>query len=91
MTQLSLLDYRPPTPRGETFDKARDGKRLCEQALRVFDVMRDGKPRTLRQIAIETGAPEASASARLRDIRAAGYTVDRAYVGGGLHEYTVKA
>lgn len=62
---------------GETYDPARDAKRLTGQALRVHDLMRDGRWRTLRAIADELQAPEASVSARLRDLRKPRF--------GGLH------
>ena len=38
------------------------------QLLKVYTVMRDGKWRTLAQIAFEAKAPEASVSARIRDL-----------------------
>lgn len=91
--QLELFDWVPPaivSPRdGETFDEARDGKRLNAQAVHVFRLMRDGKWRTLAEIADATGHPEASVSARLRDFRKVGYTVDRRHVGKGLWQYRV--
>lgn len=77
-------------PRGETFVAERDGKRLNAQAQRVMKIVSDGKWHTLSEIARETGDPEASISARLRDIRAAGHTVEREYVRGGLHKYRVR-
>lgn len=48
----------------------------------VLDVMRDGGRRTLREIAARIGndTPEASISARLRDIRKMGYRVERTRV-----------
>lgn len=57
----------------------------------VRDFMSDGSWRTLYVIAHFTGAPEASASARLRDLRRAGYTVVRRRTAGmrGLWEYRV--
>ncbi len=72
-----------------------DRERLKGQALRVFDVMADGKWRTLSQIAAvtkwwhEKTDSEAGISARLRCFRKAGHTVERRRVpgGNGLHEY----
>lgn len=89
MTDTPLLDWTPPTPEGETFDKDRDGPRLAAQARRVFDLMRDGQWRTLGTISALTLAPEASCSARLRDLRKVGYTVDRDSLGRGLYQYRV--
>ncbi len=54
---------------GATYDARLDLERLNKQARRVFNVMRDGMWRTLRQISDATGDPEASISARLRDFR----------------------
>lgn len=90
MMQPNLFDWVLPAiygPRdGETFDRKRDGARLDGQAADVFNLMRDGQWRALFQIARETGHPEASISARLRDLRKAkfgGYTVERQRIGGG--------
>jgi hypothetical protein len=92
--QPSLLDWTPPVilgdRSGETFDRARDGKRLNAQAQAVFSYMQHGEWRTLADIAAATGHPEASVSARLRDLRQekfGGFTVDRRYVAAGLWQY----
>lgn len=53
---------------GPLLDEA-DHVRLTGQWLAVFNLMRDGKFRSLREIADATGHPEASVSARLRDFR----------------------
>lgn len=74
---------------GATFVEERDGKRLAKQKTAVRDVMLDGEWRTLHLIAQITGAPEASVSARLRDLRKAGYLVERKYIKNGLHQYRV--
>jgi hypothetical protein len=86
MSALPLLDWTP-TPRGETFSQERDGARLGAQYLRVRDLMRDGIWRTLEGISAATGDPQASISARLRDMRRNGFTVERAYVENGLWKY----
>jgi hypothetical protein len=82
---------------GETYKPERDFVRLSGQLGRVFDVMKDGRWRTLTQIANQiyysrTGHldTEAAISARLRDLRKeahGGHTVERRYVANGLHEY----
>ena len=75
---------------GATYDHARDSARLGEQMLAVLSVMADGQWRTLAAIASETNAPEASVSARLRDLRKprfGGYTVNREYIRRGLYQY----
>lgn len=75
---------------GSTIDHARDTSRLGEQMAAVLSVMADGKWRTLSAIASETNAPEASVSARLRDLRKprfGGHTVNREYLQRGLFQY----
>jgi biotin operon repressor len=86
--ETPLLDWRPQVM-GATYDEGRDHARLKDQALRVFNACSDGRWYTLADISRETGDPEASVSARLRQIRSAGYTVERRYVSKGLHEYRV--
>ena len=76
---------------GTTFDPALDGPRLNKQTQAVHGLMADGAWRTLAEITAATGAPEASASARLRDLRRVhGLMVERRRRGDlarGLHEY----
>ena len=85
----------PETARfdGETYEHERDHARLAGQLMRIFRLMRDGKWRTLEEIARITGDPVPSISTRLRDFRKAkfgGHTVNRAYQGGGLHAYQLQ-
>jgi hypothetical protein len=67
--------------------------RLNGQQRRVYLAMRDGAWRTLREIADATGDPDASVSARLRDLRKekfGGFIVERRRRGEtpkGTHEY----
>lgn len=94
-----LFDWEPPPlpspPRAAAFDGAaydpkEDYARLRGQLLRIFDAMKDGKPRTLSEIAALTGDPEASISAQLRHLRKPKYGshgVERISLGGGLHSY----
>lgn len=75
---------------GATYDHSRDCTRLAEQTQAVFTIMKDGQFRTLSHISRMTGAPEASVSARLRDLRKprfGGHTVNRQYVRRGLFQY----
>lgn len=77
---------------GSTFDAKRDGDRLKIQLDAVRSVMMDGQWRTLADIGGRVKAPEASVSARLRDLRKTkfgGYTVERRYVRRGLYEYRI--
>ena len=84
----SLFDLRP------TFDgpclEPEDHDRLGRQWRKVFELMKDGRQRTLREIADATGEPEASVSSRLRDFRKekfGAHTVERHRVTGGLFMY----
>ena len=75
---------------GATYDHKRDYVRLSGQIKRVYDVMRDGRWRTLNEISNLTGDPHASISTRLRDFRKekfGGHTVNRRYIDNGLYEY----
>lgn len=92
--QPDLLDWVPPVVCGErdgaTFESGRDLSRLNAQAMAVYRYMRHGEWRTLADIAHNTGHPEASVSARLRDLRKAkfgGFTVERRYIANGLYQY----
>lgn len=75
--QLSLLEWSPPIQpihlKGESYNALFDCERLNAQQRRVYELMIDGKYRTLRQISDSTGDPEASVSARLRDFRSNEY------------------
>ena len=81
---------------GETYESALDKLRLGKQLLSVRLLMYDGVWRTLREIANELGIPEASASARLRDLRKerfGSHRVERRRRGEekrGLFEYCVQ-
>lgn len=88
--QPSLLEWKAPVPfdgKGETFVADRDGRRLGKQCQAVYDAMKCGDWFTLRQLADATGAPEASASARLRDLRRFGFNIEHEYVAKGLWRY----
>jgi hypothetical protein len=78
---------------GATYVHELDGQRLHRQHNRVCALMRDGVWRTLAEIAAATGDPEASVSARLRDLRKprfGSYLVDRQRRGPGLFEYRLR-
>ena len=101
MNQPTLFDQATinastsPTFDGPTFDYNQDHTRLKTALDRVAMLMRDGKPRTLREIADGAKTSEAGASARLRDLRpkwAMRYNVaavDSEKVSGGLWLYSV--
>lgn len=68
--------------------------RLGKQMKKVFDIMQDGKWRTIQEISAVTEAPENSISARLRDLRKpkhGGYAVVRRRREGNLYEYRLIA
>lgn len=91
MTDLSQLDLLSWYPKGDTIDIPRDGPRLGAQLQRVYDFMKATEGwTTLRSIAAATGAPEASASARLRDLKRLGFEIERRYIVNGLHEYRMR-
>jgi len=78
---------------GMSYQAAFDFKRLTGQNSRVFNLMQDNRWRTLAEIAFTTGDPEASISARLRDLRKkkfGSHIIERRRRGNaarGLHEY----
>lgn len=60
----------PPGHRdGETYEAEFDYDRLNAQAARVYDAIKDGEWYTLSEIEFKSGDPQASISARLRDLR----------------------
>ena len=78
---------------GETYDPDLDHDRLAVQLGRVRRAMSDGQPHTLRDLACATGDPEASVSARIRDLRKpkfGGRTIVRARVAKGLYTYRME-
>lgn len=97
--QISIDDWlaaQPIAARGVTCE-AEDMPRLRDQALRVYTHMRDLRPHTLKDISAATGDPEASVSARIREIRRylrdggkGDVTRERVEGGNGLHTYAVK-
>lgn len=84
---------RMPHFDGKTYEPEHDHKRLGKQMQAVKMLMSDGRFRTLLAISRITGYPEASVSARLRDLRKAkfgGYTIERRSIGerkNGLFDY----
>jgi hypothetical protein len=89
VSQLALL----PRFDGPALTRS-DEKRLGGHLARVYAVMRDGRWRTLGELAELVGASEAGVSARLRDLRNEKFRVvfpnggvERRRVVGGLYEY----
>ena len=93
MPTVSLFDVRPPMD-GETFDPQQDGPRLHRQLATVKAQMAGGRWYSLAELERLTGYPQASISARLRDLRKSrfgGYTVERQRLkdGSGTWFYRV--
>jgi len=80
---------------GATYKPQFDRARLSGQIKRVFDLMSDGRWRTLDEIQMVVGGSQPALSARLRDLRKARYgslQVDRKHRPSvskmrGLYEY----
>ena len=75
---------------GADYIPERDNERLGNQLLRVKKAIHSGDWKTLRQLAEETGDPEASISAQLRHLRKPRFgslVIERRHVGNGLYEY----
>ena len=92
MTQLALDWSRRSDFDGETFQNDRDGARLFRQLEAVKALMADGVWRSFSEIAQELDIPQASASARVRDLRKhkfGAYLVQRRYDGDGLWRFRV--
>ena len=91
----ACLRENPPVAHfnGSDYDPKYDDIRLTGQIARVYHCMRDGRWRTLDELAVSTGDPHASVSAQLRHLRKArfgGHTVEKQPRGDrshGLFEY----
>jgi len=93
-----FLNAQPrPQFNGPAYDSKFDLDRLTGQIRRVYDLMIDGKWRTLGEIEAATGDPAASISAQLRHLRKTDFgshTVNKRSRGerkNGLWEYQVVA
>jgi hypothetical protein len=87
----------PDGPRGgTTFDPDQDTDRLNRQCRDVYRVMADHQWHTLAELSRRTGHPQASVSARIRDLRKTrfgGHQVDKRRKGfaTGTWEYRLVA
>jgi hypothetical protein len=75
---------------GKTYDPALDYARLNTQMKRVWSVIADKQWHSLAGISSRTGDPEASVSARIRDLRKqkfGSHVIEERRVTQGLHEY----
>lgn len=78
---------------GDDYQPVRDNRRLTGQINRVYECMKDGRWRTLDEIAKATGDPHASISAQLRHLRKprfGGHTVHKDYIDSGLYKYQLE-
>lgn len=95
MDAITAVVNRPAPGRfgGNTYVPEFDRERLGRQLGVVYDLMADGQWRTLAEIGAVVEEPEASVSARLRDLRKpdfGAFTVERRRRGrpaDGIHEY----
>jgi hypothetical protein len=75
---------------GADYDHKRDSQRLSSQYLDIFNLMKDGTWRSLKEIEALTNHPEASISAQLRHARKdrfGSHIVNRKYIDNGLYVY----
>lgn len=94
-TGLPLLDYAERQMLhgdrdGETYNRARDGKRLNTAMERIFAAMKDGSWYPLSSLADIGRCSEACASARVRDLRKpkfGGWKVERKHMWDGVWHY----
>ena len=78
---------------GCTYNHERDGVRLKGQMLRVYSCLCERRWWTLAELSKATGDPEASISARIRDLRKdrfGAHDVEVEYVRRGLHRYRLR-
>lgn len=94
MMQPDLLQWTPPVILGDrdgtTFEPKRDTIRLNEQCQDVFNFLSDNCWHTLREAHERTGHPEASISARIRDLKKSkfgGFQIEKRYIENGLWQY----
>lgn len=95
MARATSATHLPAQPRfdGDDYVPARDDVRLTGQLRRIWDLMADGRWRTLPAISEATGAPEASISAQLRHLRKprfGAHTVEKRRLPSALYEYRLK-
>lgn len=85
--ELAHVEPRRPRFGGDTYDEARDGERVGGALERVYALMRDGRKRTLPEIAEGAGCSEAGASARFRDFRKAKHRAQFPDVADAMSEH----
>lgn len=63
------FNFDAPEFSGAGYEKELDYERLKGQVKVIYDLMKDGVWRTLQEIELATGFPQASISAQLRNLR----------------------
>jgi len=87
--------FNQPEFDGAVYVPHYDKKRLTGQLERIFNLMKDGKFRTVNQIHDVLGYPQASISAQLRNLkkeRYGGHGLEKQHVGdraNGLWEFKI--
>lgn len=100
--QIDFLQQGSDRPRfdklrfnGDDYKPELDNIRLGTQIFAVYNLMKDGKKRTLQEIASTTGYPESSVSAQLRHLRKVrfgAHDVRKERVGeGGTYLYWIES
>lgn len=87
------LDFNKVVFSGSDYVAELDEKRLTGQLLRLFELMKDGKWRSLHEIESATQIPQASASAQLRNFRKINFIINKRRRGertSGLFEYQME-
>lgn len=80
---------------GSDIDSEKDNLRLAGQLKVIYDLVKDGKYRTLREIEDQTNYPQSSISAQLRNLRKERYgsfNIEKRSRGdreNGLFEYRI--
>jgi hypothetical protein len=90
MSAESSLKIQELRFNGADYVPDRDDPRLSKQIYRVWNAMYDEKWKTLGEISLLTGDPEASISAQLRHLRKkrfGSHTIERRHITNGLYEY----
>lgn len=85
-----IIDFTGIKFHGSDYDHERDGVRLGNQANQVFELMKDGRWRSIREVSIAINQPETSVSAQLRNLRKqrfGGHTVNKVHIGEGFWRY----
>lgn len=78
---------------GSDYNHKRDFKRLNNQLSDIFNLMSDGKWRSLRDIELLLKWPQASISAQLRNLRKerfGAHKINKRYISEGLYQYQLE-